>query len=65
MEALMLIDYAHPMMMAEKHQRQAHDALLERNLAKGREELLQAIAELRLACMAITHMEEQAKQKAK
>ena len=30
-------------------------------MAKGREELLQAIAELRLACMAISHMEEQAK----
>ena len=53
-----LIDYAHPMMMAEKHQRQAHDALLERNWTKGKEELLQAIVELRLAVVAITHLEE-------
>ena len=53
-----LIDYAHPMMMAEKHQRQAHDALLERNWTKGKEELLQAIVELRLAVVAATHLEE-------
>ena len=53
-----LIDYAHPMMMAEKHQRQAHDALLERDWTKGKEELLQAIVELRLAVVAITHLEE-------
>lgn len=57
----MLIDYAHPMMMAEKHQRQAHDAFLERNWAKGKEELILAIAELRMAALAAAHYEQQDK----
>lgn len=56
-----LIDYARPMMMAEQHQRLAHDALLSRDFTTGKEELLKAIAELRIACMAVTHMEEQIK----
>lgn len=60
-----LIDYAHPMMMAEKHQRLAHDALLSRDFATGKEELLKAIAELRLAAMSVTHMAEQAKKEAR
>lgn len=53
-----LIDYAKPMMLAEQHQRRAHDALLLRDYATGKEELLKAIAELRLAHMSVTHMED-------
>lgn len=59
-----LIDYAHPMMMAEKHQKQAHYAFLEGDWLAGKEELLQAIAELRIACMAVQHMHEQSTKKA-
>lgn len=59
-----LIDYAHPMMMAEKHQKQAHNAFLEGDWVKGKEELLHAIAELRIACMAAQHLHEQTNKKA-
>lgn len=52
-----MIDYAHPMMMAEKHLKQAHNAFLTHDFATGKEELLQAIAETRLAYNAIVHMQ--------
>ena len=44
-----MIDYAHPMLQAEKHLRQAYDALILRDYTKGKEELLNAIAQTRLA----------------
>lgn len=55
----MMIDYAHPLMMAEKHAKQAHDALLMRDWKQSKEEILQAITELRLAYNAVVHIEEQ------
>ena len=59
----MLIDYAHPMMMAEQHQRKAHDAFLEHKWSEGKEELILAIAELRIAALAAAHYEQQDKSK--
>lgn len=44
-----MIDYAHPMLMAEKHLRQAYEALIRRDYTAGKEELLNAIAQTRLA----------------
>lgn len=53
-----IIDYARPMMMAQKHIRLAHDALLsgDNDVAMG--ELLQVIVEARMAINAIKLMEE-------
>lgn len=50
-----MIDYAHPMLMAEKHLRQAYEALIQRNYTTGKEELLNAIAQARLAYHAAEH----------
>lgn len=52
-----MIDYAYPMMMAEKHLKQSHDALLMQDWHNGKEELLKAITEARLAYNAIVHMQ--------
>jgi hypothetical protein len=53
-----IIDYARPMMMAQKHIRLAHDALLsgDNDVAMG--ELLQVVVEARMAINAIKLMEE-------
>jgi hypothetical protein len=56
-----LIDYAHPMMMAERHLKHAHNALLEGNNDEALGELLQAIAETKLAINSIKLMEENKK----
>ena len=53
-----IIDYAHPMMMAEKHLRVAHDALLEKDSDVALGELMQAIVEVKLAMNCIKLMEE-------
>jgi hypothetical protein len=50
-----MIDYAHPMLMAEKHLRQAYEALIRRDYAAGKEELLNVIAQSRLAYHAAEH----------
>ena len=53
-----LIDYAYPMMMAENRLKAAHDELLHGDMAKGLEELTQAVVETRLAAAAVRHMME-------
>lgn len=55
-----LIDYAHPMMMAERKLKDAHEALLRRDFDGGIERLLDAIVEVRLAANAVRHMKESA-----
>jgi hypothetical protein len=51
-----MIDYAFPMMMAEKHLKLAHDALLLKQWEKAKEELLHAITETRLAYNSVVHI---------
>lgn len=53
-----LIDYAHPMMMAERHLKNAHNALLEGSNDEALGELMQAIVETKLAIHSIKLMEE-------
>ena len=53
-----IIDYAHPMMMAERHLKTAHDALLEKNTDEALGELMQAAVEIKLAMNCIRLMEE-------
>lgn len=52
-----MIDYAAPMLLAEKHLRQAYEALIQRDFTRGKEELLNAITEARLAYNAAMHIE--------
>lgn len=58
METAEVIDYAEPLLSAERRLRSAKGALLRRNLAEGAEELTQAIADLRIAVLHIKHMQE-------
>lgn len=51
-----LIDYAHPMMMAERKLKDAHEALLRRDFDGGIERLQEAITEARLAVHAVRHI---------
>ena len=53
-----IIDYARPMMMAQKHMRLAHDALLSNDNDVAMGELLQVVVEARMAINAIKLMEE-------
>lgn len=53
-----LIDYAHPMMMAERKLSDAYNALIEGDLDKGEENLLDALVEVKMAMNAIKHMKE-------
>ena len=53
-----IIDYARPMMMAEKALKNAHDALLEKHTDEALGELMQAIVEVKLAMNCIKLMEE-------
>jgi hypothetical protein len=54
-----LIDYAYPMMMAERAMHNAHDAMLNREHDKAIEQMLLAITEARMALNSIKHMKEQ------
>lgn len=58
MDTAELIDYAYPMMMAERKLKDAHAELLNRNFDGGIEKLLEAIVEVRLAANAVRHMKE-------
>ncbi len=58
METAELIDYAHPMMMAENRLKAAHNELLHGDMEKGLGELTQAVVETRLAAAAVRHMME-------
>jgi hypothetical protein len=53
-----LIDYAHPMMMAERALKKAHDYLLDRDYELALDQLKLAIIETRAASMAALHMQE-------
>lgn len=53
-----LIDYAHPMMLAERKLKDAHDALLRRNFDEGIELLFEAAVEIKLAINSVKHMKE-------
>lgn len=58
MENVELIDYAYPLMMAERRLKDAHAELLNRNFDGGLEKLLEAIVEVRIAVNAVRHMKE-------
>jgi len=53
-----LIDYAYPMMMAEREMKKAHEALLEGRMDEGLERLTQAAVEVRMAINAVRHMKD-------
>lgn len=54
-----LIDYAYPMMMAERKLRDAHSALLDNNHDVGIDRLIEVAAEVKLALNSVRHMKEQ------
>lgn len=54
-----LIDYAYPMMMAERKLRDAHLALLDNNHDVGIDRLIEVAAEVKLALNSVRHMKEQ------
>lgn len=54
-----LIDYAYPMIMAERKLKEAHDALLERNYDLGMERLLECVVETKIAVNSVRHIKEQ------
>jgi hypothetical protein len=54
-----MIDYAYPMMMAEKALKKAHDELLNKQYDAAIEELLIVAAEAKLAISSVKHMKEQ------
>jgi hypothetical protein len=56
MENADLIDYAYPMMMAERKLKEAHNVLLDNDYDKGVDCLIQALAEVRLAIHSVRHM---------
>jgi len=58
MENPKLIDYAYPMMMAEKALKKAHDYLLDGDYALALDQLKLAIVETRAAIAATTHLQE-------
>jgi hypothetical protein len=58
MENPKLIDYAYPMMMAEKALKKAHDYLLDGDYALALDQLKLAIIETRAASVATLHMQE-------
>jgi hypothetical protein len=53
-----LIDYAHPMMMAERALKKAHDYLLDSDYELALDQLKLAIIETRAASVATIHMQE-------
>ena len=53
-----LIDYAHPMMMAERALKKAHDYLLGSDYELALDQLKLAIIETRAASAATLHMQE-------
>jgi len=53
-----LIDYAHPMMMAERAMKTAHDLLLKEDFNSSMDHINSAITELRIARSSILHIME-------
>jgi hypothetical protein len=54
-----LIDYAHPLMMAENALKKAHQFLLDGDYTLALDQLKLAIVETRAASMATIHMQEE------
>lgn len=57
MDSAELIDYAYPMLMAERRLKEAHEALLNRKYDEGVELLLKAVTEVRIAVASVRHMQ--------
>jgi hypothetical protein len=54
-----VVDYAYPMMMAEKALKEAHNHLLDKEYDEAIEVMLVAITEAKLTLTSIKHMKEQ------
>lgn len=54
-----MIDYAYPMMMAEKAMKEAHIHMLNKEYDEAVEQMLKATSEAKLTLNAIKHMKEQ------
>ena len=53
-----LIDYAYPLMMAERELKKAHDFLLEEDYILAMDQLEKAIVEVRIARNSVLHIKE-------
>jgi len=53
-----LIDYAYPLMMAERALKKAHDFLLEEDYILAMDQLEKAIVEVRIARNSVLHIKE-------
>lgn len=58
-ETSVLIDYAHPCMMAERALKDLHDAMLMKKYDEAIEHGLRALAEVKLTINSIKHVQEQ------
>jgi hypothetical protein len=54
-----VIDYAYPMMMAEKALKEAHNHMLDEDYEKAVEQVLTAMTEAKITLNSIKHMKEQ------
>ncbi len=59
MSTEVVIDYAYPMMMAEKALKDAHNCLLRKDFDEAIEQLLVAATETRMTITSVKHMKEQ------
>ena len=55
-----IVDYAYPCMMAEKALRDAHNAVLERDLDEAIEQTIEALVQVRMMLVSLKHMKEKA-----
>jgi len=53
-----IIDYAYPLMMAERALKKAHDYLLEEDYILAMDQLEEAIVEIRIAKISVLHIKE-------
>lgn len=58
----MLIDYAHPCMMAERALKQLHEAMLMKKYDDALEYGIEAVTQVRMTLAAIRYEQEQTKQ---
>jgi hypothetical protein len=54
-----VIDYAYPMMMAEKALKEAHNHMLDNDYEKAIEQMFVAMTEAKMTLNSIKHMKEQ------
>jgi hypothetical protein len=59
-ETTEIVDYAYPCMMAEKALKDAHNAVLERNLDEAIEQTIEALTQTRMMLVSLKHMKEKA-----